>query len=198
MEPTYFAAPAELRDWFAANHETAAELWLGYYKKESSKTSVTWPESVDQALCFGWIDSIRKRIDDDSYMIRFSPRKPSSIWSAVNIARVAELTALGLMQPTGLAAFEKRKAEKSAVYSYEQKNAVALPDEWMAQLQANVAAWAFFQAQTPSYQKGAIRWVLEAKQEPTRLKRLATLIDDSANSRFIPPFKFSTTKPRTE
>ncbi len=196
MEPIYFTTPAELRAWFDANGATAKEMWLGYYKKDSGTASVTWPESVDQALCFGWIDGIRKRIDDERYMIRFTPRKPSSIWSAVNIARVAELTEAGLMMPAGLAAFEKRKEEKSAVYSYEQRDAVALPDAWMAQLQANGAAWGFFQAQTPSYQKGAIRWVLEAKQEATRLKRLATLIDDSANSRFIPPFKFSTTKPR--
>ncbi|MEZ4671023.1 MAG: hypothetical protein R3E39_24225 [Anaerolineae bacterium] len=114
MNPTFFATPAELRRWFELNHESAIELLLGYYKKGSSKPSVTWPESVDQALCFGWIDGVRKRIDDENYTIRFTPRKATSIWSAVNIQRVAELTELGLMQPAGLVAFEKRKQDKSA------------------------------------------------------------------------------------
>jgi uncharacterized protein YdeI (YjbR/CyaY-like superfamily) len=196
MDPLYFPTPADLREWFAANHTTVKEFWLGYYKKESGTPSVTWPESVDQALCFGWIDGLRKGIDGERYMIRFTPRKPSSIWSSVNIQRVAELTAQGLMQPAGLAAFEKRTAEKSSVYGYEQRDQAVLPEEYESQLRANAAAWAYFQGQTPSYRKGAIHWVMSAKQAITRDKRLATLIADSAQERFIPPFKFSTANKR--
>jgi uncharacterized protein YdeI (YjbR/CyaY-like superfamily) len=192
MDPLFFATPDELRAWFAANHTSTAEMWLGYYKKDSGKASVTWPESVDQALCFGWIDGLRKSIDGESYKIRFTPRKSNSTWSAVNIQRVAELTEQGLMQPAGLAAFEKRKAENSVIYSYEQSSESSLPDEYLHQLQANEAVWAFFQAQTPSYQKGAIHWVMSAKKEETRLKRLATLIDDSQQGQFIALYKFST------
>lgn len=196
MDVVFFPTPDDFRAWLEANHQSAQELWVGYYKKDSGRPSISWPESVDQALCFGWIDGIRKRIDDESYKIRFTPRKPSSIWSAVNIARVAELTELGLMQPAGVAAFEKRKEDKSAIYTYEQRDSVSLPEDYERQLKANEAAWAYFQARPPSYQKAALHWVMSAKKEETRLKRLATLIDDSQHGRFIPPFKFSKDNPQ--
>ena len=194
-EATFFATPEQLRAWFEQNHASARELWVGYYKKGSGKPSITWPESVDEALCYGWIDGIRKSVDDTSYTIRFTPRKSTSIWSAVNIRRVGELTELGRMQPDGLAAFAKRKEEKSGIYSHEQRNAAALEPEWEQQFRANQAAWAFFEAQPGSYRKAAIWWVVSAKQEATRRKRLATLIDDSAHGRTVAPL---TRRPTSE
>jgi len=129
LEPTFFPSPADFRTWLEANHDKAQELWVGYYKKRTSKPSITWSESVDQALCFGWIDGIRKSIDADSYMIRFTPRKPDSTWSAVNIKKVQELTEQGLMRPAGIKAFENRKEAKSGIYSYEQREHSALSEE---------------------------------------------------------------------
>lgn len=194
-EAIFFATPADLREWLEHNHATAQELWAGFYKKGTGRPSITWPESVDEALCFGWIDGIRKGIDDTSYTIRFTPRKPSSIWSTVNIRRVGELAELGRMQPAGLAAFAKRKEEKSGIYSHEQRDAAVLEAESEQQFRANQAAWEFFQAQPASYRKAAIWWVVSAKQEVTRHKRLATLIDDSAHSRTIAPL---TRRPKPE
>jgi uncharacterized protein YdeI (YjbR/CyaY-like superfamily) len=182
---TFFKTPADFREWLAAHHDKKQELWVGYYKKDSGKPSITWPESVDQALCYGWIDGIRKSIDDESYKIRFTPRKATSVWSAVNIKRVGELTEQGLMQPTGLAAFEKRKDDKSSIYAYEQRDKAAFSEDHEKQFRANAKAWDWFKASAPSYQKSAIWWVVSAKQEATRLKRLATLIDDSENERRI-------------
>lgn len=193
MNPVYFSTPADLRQWFEKNHDSEQELWVGYYKKDSGKPSITWPESVDQALCFGWIDGIRKSIDDQSYKIRFTPRKPTSTWSAVNMRRVDELTKLGLMKPAGLKAFEQRKGEKSGVYSFENQDKAKLPAEFEQQFRANKKAWDFFQKQPPSYQRGASWWVISAKKEETRLKRLATLIDDSQHGRTIAPL---TRKPK--
>lgn len=191
MTPTFFPTPADLRRWFEQHHEAAAELWVGFYKKGSGKASVTWPEVVDQALCFGWIDGIRKGIDDDSYMIRLTPRRPTSIWSAINIQRVAELTEQGLMQPAGLKVFENRKQDKSAVYSFENKDQAKLDPASEVQFQANPAAWEFFQAQAPSYQRAASWWVVSAKKEETRVKRLQSLITESANglrlAQFVSP-----------
>jgi uncharacterized protein YdeI (YjbR/CyaY-like superfamily) len=184
-QPTFFATPAEFRAWFEQHHETARELLVGYYKKGSGRPSITWPESVDQALCFGWIDGIRKRIDDVSYTIRFTPRKQRSNWSAVNIARVQELTSLGLMRQAGLKAFEERLEEKSGIYAYEQRDAAQLSAEYEQQFRANRQAWDFFQSQAGSYRKAAIWWVVSAKKEETRLRRLATLIEDSAQGRTI-------------
>jgi len=183
--PIFFATPAEFRAWLAEHHDRARELWVGFYKKGSGKPSITWPESVDEALCFGWIDGVRKTIDDESYMIRFTPRKPRSNWSAVNIARVAELTAMGRMHPAGLRAFEQRTEERSGVYSYEQRQHAKLDPAYEERFRANAAAWEFFQAQPAGYRRLAIWWVVSAKKEETRLKRLATLIDDSANGRTI-------------
>jgi uncharacterized protein YdeI (YjbR/CyaY-like superfamily) len=184
MNPIFFATPAAFRKWLEKHHAAKAELLVGFYKKDSGKPSITWPESVDQALCFGWIDGVRRRIDDVSYSIRFTPRKSVSNWSAINIARVAELTRLGLMAPAGLRAFERRREEKSAIYAYENKVRTLAPaDE--KRFRANRKAWTFFTAQAPSYQRVAIYWVTSAKREETRERRLATLIDDSANGRRI-------------
>ena len=176
-----------MRKWFAAHHSSVPELWVGFYKKDSGKPSITWPQSVAEALCFGWIDGIRKSIDEVSYKIRFTPRKPHSTWSAVNIKLARELVDQGLMLPSGLKAFEARKEYRSGIYSYEQRSP-ELPDEYGKKLKKNLVAWKFFQAQAPSYRK-AINWyVLSAKREETRLKRLATLIEYSAKGQRIPPF----------
>ena len=188
MKPTFFPTPADFREWLERHHPTAGELLVGFYKKGSGRPSITWPESVDEALCFGWIDGVRRTIDDESYSIRFTPRRPRSNWSAVNIRRVAELTKLGRMRPAGLRAFEARDPKRSAIYSFEQrKEAQKLSPEYQATLEANKKAWAFFQSQAPYYQRTASWWVMSAKKEETRLKRLATLIDDSAHGRRIGP-----------
>jgi len=179
ITPRFFATPAEFRAWFDEHHETAAELLVGFYKKGSGKPSITWPEAVDEALCVGWIDGVRKRIDAERYSIRFTPRKLRSIWSAVNIGRVAELTSLGRMRAAGLAAFEKRSAEKSAIYAYEQRDSAQLDEAHERQFRANQRAWDWFQAQAPWYRRTATWWVVSAKKEETRLKRLATLIECS-------------------
>jgi uncharacterized protein YdeI (YjbR/CyaY-like superfamily) len=185
--PTFFATPADWRSWLEANHDTATELLVGLYKKGSGRPSITWPESVDQALCFGWIDGVRKRIDDESYTIRFTPRKPTSTWSAVNIKRVKELAEMGLMYPAGLKAYEARADEKSAIYSYEQRHHAALEEAEEQQFRANPKAWEWFQGQAPSYRKAALWWVVSAKQEATRARRLAALIKDSAAGKPVPP-----------
>ena len=185
MKPTFFEAPAALRTWFQKHHDERTELWVGFHKKGSGKPSITWPESVDEALCFGWIDGVRKRIDDISYVIRFTPRKPSSIWSAVNVNRVAELTGLGLMQPEGFRAFEHRKEARSGIYSYEQKTAARLDDADVKRFRANKKAWEFFQAQPPGYKQLMIWRVISAKKVETRVKRLEVLIAESARGRRV-------------
>jgi uncharacterized protein YdeI (YjbR/CyaY-like superfamily) len=185
----FFATPAAFRDWLTQHHATAAELWVGFYKKGSGRPSITWPEAVDEALCVGWIDGLRKSIDAERYRNRFTPRKPRSTWSAVNIARVAELTAQGRMQPAGLAAFAQRSEARSGIYSHEQPKDLTLSAADEEQFRANPTAWAFFQAQPPSYRHSALHWVLSAKQEPTRQKRITTLIDDSANGLRIAPLR---------
>jgi uncharacterized protein YdeI (YjbR/CyaY-like superfamily) len=189
MKPTFFSDPSKFRKWLEKNHDKEQELLVGFYKKGSGKPSITWPESVDEALCFGWIDGVRKSIDDESYTIRFTPRKPGSIWSVVNIGKVKELTKKGLMHPAGLAAFEKRKEHKSAVYSFEQKE-ISLGD-YEKQLKANKKAWSFWTAQPPSYRKAASWWVISAKQETTRLKRLSTLIADCEAGQRIAPLRWT-------
>ena len=175
-EPVFFATPLLFRRWLAKHHASAAELWVGYWKVSSGQKSVTWPESVDEALCVGWIDGVRKRIDDERYVIRFSPRKPSSIWSAVNIARVQTLEAQGRLHDAGGAAFAARRDNKSAVYSFEQPS-VELPDAYTTLLRANRKAWAHFEARAPSYRKAVMWWIVSAKQEATRRRRLAMLIE---------------------
>ncbi len=189
MTPKFFKTPADWRKWLERNHDKAEELWVGFYKKDSGKPSITWPESVDGALCFGWIDGVRKSIDEVSYMIRFTPRKPSSVWSAINLKRVEELTKLGLMHESGLKVFQSRDPKKSGQYSFEQEKPQQLDEAYEKKLRANKRAWKFFQAQPPWYQRTSSFWVMSAKQEETRLRRLAILIDDSAHERSISPLK---------
>ena len=180
----FFKTPSDFRKWLATHHASETELWVGFYKKDSGKASINWPQSVDEALCFGWIDGIRKSIDDSSYKIRFTPRRQRSIWSAVNIKRVADLSQQRLMQEPGLKAFAARQEYRSGIYSYEQRSP-ELPAPYAKKLKKNAAAWKFFQAQPPSYRKNVYWWVVSAKQEETRLKRLDKLIDDSAHGRRI-------------
>ena len=187
MRPTYFATPADFRAWFEKNHLAVEELLVGFYKRGSGKPSITWPESVDQALCFGWIDGIRRNVSEDAYSIRFTPRKKTSTWSAINVARVAELTRLGLMSPAGTSAFERRSAKKTAIYAYEQRAAAALTSLEESALRKNTRASTFFDAQAPWYRRTATHWVVSAKQEATRARRLAVLIACSAEARHIPP-----------
>ena len=186
MAITFFASPAEFRAWLGEHHDRASELWVGFFKRATGRPTLTWQESVDEALCFGWIDGLRKRADEVSYTIRFTPRKSDSTWSAVNVARVEALIEQGRMQPAGLAAFEKRRGNRSGIYSYEQRRDV-LEEPYGSILREDRAAWEFFQAQPPWYRKAAGWWVVSAKREETRLKRLAQLIEDSAHGRTIPP-----------
>lgn len=184
MKPTFFPTPNAFRKWLEKNHETKTELLVGFYKRDSGKPSITWPESVDCALSFGWIDGVRHRIDDDSYTIRFTPRRRGSIWSAVNIKRVAELEKEGLMTDAGRRAFEARDEKKSAIYAYE-KAPQTLPPEMEKKFRANKKAWAWYSEQAPWYRRVTTHWVVSAKKEETRERRLATLIEDSAQERRI-------------
>jgi uncharacterized protein YdeI (YjbR/CyaY-like superfamily) len=179
-KPTFFATPADLRRWFAKNAASTPELLVGFHRKGSGKPSITWPESVDEALCVGWIDGVRRRIDDTSYTIRFTPRRPGSIWSAINIAKVKELTAAGRMKPAGLAAFAARQDDRSAIYSYEQRKSAAFSPDQEKRFRRSGKAWRFFSAQPPGYRRQATFWVVSAKKEETRARRLATLIAVSA------------------
>lgn len=179
MKPRFFKTPAAFRKWLATNHHKAKELHVGFYKKSSGKPSITWPESVDEALCFGWIDGIRRTIDDESYVIRFSPRRPESIWSAVNIRNVERLIKEKRMMPAGLRAYEQRKEYRSGIYSYEQRPA-ELVEPYASQFRRNKAAWKFFQAQPPYYRKMMTWFIVSAKTEDTRMKRLNILIEASA------------------
>jgi uncharacterized protein YdeI (YjbR/CyaY-like superfamily) len=179
----YFTSPEELGDWFDANHDTATELWLGSYKKATGKPTVTWSEAVDAALCVGWIDSVRYSLDPERSAQRFTPRRKGSNWSAVNIAKVKTLTEEGRMKPAGLAAFEARTEERSAIYSYERRHLAALAPDEDAAFRASEDAWDRFQALPPSYRQTAIYWVVTAKKPETRVRRLATLIEDSAAGR---------------
>ncbi len=178
MEPTFFATQADFRAWLKENHLSHKELLVGFYKKDSGIPSMTWPESVDQALCFGWIDGVRKSRDEVSYTIRFTPRKPTSIWSSINIAKVEKLTEKGFMMPEGIAAFELRKAHKSSIYSYE-KEEVPLSTEYEEIFKKEKKAWAFFTKQPPGYKRQMIHRIMDAKQERTRLVRLEKLINNS-------------------
>jgi len=186
-DPHFFADAAALRAWFEENHETEPEIFIGYWKKGSGETGVTHPQAIEQALCFGWIDSVGRRIDERSYQVRFTPRRKGSVWSEANITKMAELEERGLLHPAGRRAFEARRADRVGVYSYEQ----AAPSEFdagqTARMQAEPAAWEWFQAQSPSYRRAATHWVLSAKRADTRERRLAQLIADSAAGRRVPP-----------
>jgi len=185
LKPIFFPTSADFRAWLEKNHKLEQEVIVGFYKKVSGKPSLTWPESVDAALSYGWIDGVRNSIDATSYAIRFTPRKPSSTWSAINLRRVAELTRQGLMRPGGIKAFEARRDDKSAIYSYEQRHNPRLSPDYEKQFQANRTAWEYFQARPPWYRRTATYYVISAKQEETRQRRLAELIRDSEAGRSI-------------
>ena len=184
MDVKFFKTPAAFRKWLAANHAKAKELWVGFYKKSSGKPSIDWPESVDEALCFGWIDGIRKSVDEESYKIRFTPRKPGSIWSNVNVRNVERLIKEKRMQPAGLKAYEFKKEYRYGIYAYEQRSP-ELVEPYAGQFRKNKAAWKFFEAQPPGYRKMMNWYVVSAKQEETRLKRLKQLIEHSAQGKRI-------------
>lgn len=189
MRPVFFPTQQELRSWFEQHHETADELWVGVYKKRSGRPSIAWPEAVDEALCFGWIDGIRKSVDDDSYANRFTPRKPRSHWSAKNTRRFHELEEEGRVRPPGRRAFEERLEDRAAVYSYEQRYEVTLDPGFERRFRAKEKAWTWFEAQPKGYRSTALFWVMSAKKPETRERRLATLIDDSTRGRRVPPLR---------
>lgn len=186
MAPRFFKTPAVLRKWFEKNHDKQDELWVGFYKKDSGKTAVTYKEALDLALCFGWIDGIKKKVDEESYTNRFTPRRKGSNWSDINIRRVNELIKAGQMHEAGLAAFRGRKKEKTGAYAYQKKD-VTLDAEYEKKLKANKKAWADFSKRPPGYRRLCALWVMEAKREETRERRLATLIECSAKGEKIPP-----------
>ena len=184
-EPIFFASPQEFYDWLEKHHETETEVYVGFYKTHTGKRAMSWSESVDQALCFGWIDTRANSIDEDRYMQRFTPRKPGSNWSRINVEKVAKLSEAGLMRPAGLAAFERRTDEKTGVYSFERNGEAALPPEYEQRLRADAAAAEYFDSRPPWYRRTAIHLVVSAKREETRERRLAQLIEDSAAGRDI-------------
>lgn len=184
-EPIFFATPSAFRNWLKKNHASSREQWIGFHRKASARPSITWPESVDEALCVGWIDGLRKTIDTESYKIRFTPRKKESNWSAVNIARVQELTEQGRMQPAGLAAFALRKEAKSGIYAYENRKTAVLDTADEKRFRSERKAWAFFQQQPTGYRQKAIWYVVTGKQEETRRRRLEKLIAESEAERRI-------------
>ena len=185
MEAHFFETPEAWRAWLEAHHDSETEVEVGFHRRASGLPSITWSESVDEALCFGWIDGVRRGIDETSYRIRFTPRKRRSTWSKVNIEKVAELTGKGRMRPAGIAAFEARTEDKSAIYSYERPQ--ALPPEYEERLRADAGAWEWFSGRSPSYRRMAAHWVASAKREATRERRLAQLIECSAAGRPVPP-----------
>jgi uncharacterized protein YdeI (YjbR/CyaY-like superfamily) len=184
-KPTFFPTLERWRAWLKANHAKKQELWVGFYKRDSGRPSITWPESVDGALAFGWIDGVRKSMDAESYVIRFTPRKTTSNWSAVNIKRVGELEAEGLMHESGLRAFRERSEKRSAIYAYEQRHEIVLAEPFAKRLAANAKASRFFAARPTWYRKTATYWVMSAKRDETREKRFATLLADSAAGKTI-------------
>ena len=182
-KPTYFPAETDFRSWLAANHETAPELLVGFWKKGSGKASIDWPQARDQALCFGWIDGVRRSLGEEAYTIRFTPRRKGSIWSKVNVARYEALTAKGAMTAAGKRAYEENK-HKSGLYSYEKPLASLTMDEEKL-FRGNKVAWGHWEGQPPGYRKLVLNWITTAKKPETRAKRLATLIEDSAVGRRI-------------
>jgi uncharacterized protein YdeI (YjbR/CyaY-like superfamily) len=187
MDTIFFPTAADWRAWLQANHETESEVFVGIYKRASGKACPTWAELVDQALCFGWIDGVRRGLSDDAYAIRFTPRKQTSTWSAVNIKRFGELREAGVVAPAGHAAFERRREDRTGIYSYEQRRQATLPPELEERLRGNAQAWEYFSAQPPWYRRTATHWVTSAKRPETRERRLNQLIEDSAAGRAIKP-----------
>jgi uncharacterized protein YdeI (YjbR/CyaY-like superfamily) len=185
--PVFFASAAEFRAWLGAHANTACDLTVGFYKVSSGRSSLTWPESVDEALCVGWIDGVRKRVDEQAYQIRFTPRRQGSIWSTVNVTKVEALIAQGRMKPAGLAAYRQKVERKTGVYSYEQEDALKLAPEELQAFKRDKAAWAFFQKTPPSYRRTMIHWLVSAKQSATRARRLAKFIGScAAGVRLLP------------
>ena len=184
MKPTFFKTPGDLRRWLERNHASATELWIGMYKKASGKGGVTYREALDEALCFGWIDGVRKRLDEKAFVQRFTPRRPNSYWSAVNITRAEELTEAGRMHAGGLSAFERRDRDKAGKYSFERQNA-KLDQGMEKRFRANPRAWAFFESQPAGYRRLIAHWVTSAKREETRQRRLETLIKESSARRRV-------------
>jgi uncharacterized protein YdeI (YjbR/CyaY-like superfamily) len=180
-EPIFFDSAEAFYAWLEDNHDTQAEIWVGYWKKRTGRPSLTWSQAVDQALCFGWIDGVLQSIDEQSHRQRFTPRKPTSNWSKVNVEKVARLKADGKMRPAGLAAFERRAPGESDAYSFERRHEAAFEPDQEKRFRANKKAWGFWEAQPPSYRTAATHWVTSAKRPETRDKRLRELIDDSAN-----------------
>jgi uncharacterized protein YdeI (YjbR/CyaY-like superfamily) len=191
QQHTFFASPALFRKWLGKNHEKESELLVGFHKRDSGRASMTWPESVAEALCFGWIDGIRRRIDDDSYSIRFTPRKPTSIWSTVNTNKMRELIADGFAHPAGMRAFERRSEDKSAIYAYENRHSAVLDPASAREFKRHKAAWKFFESCPPWYKRTAIWRIISAKRAETRAKRLAELIACCAAGRSIPTLALS-------
>ena len=189
MKPIYFGSAAEFRAWLEEHHATEPAVLVGYWKKRTGKPSLTWSEAVDEALCFGWIDSVAKGVDEQRRMQRFSPRKPTSNWSLVNVRKVEALRAAGKMRPAGEAAFARRRTDKTGVYSFEQRDEAAFTAEQLAQFQAHPQAWAYWEARPPGYRRQATWWVISAKREETRARRLAALIEDCAAGRAIKPLR---------
>lgn len=192
MEPrdvTYFESPGHFREWLEAHHGERDDLWVGYWKKATQRSSLTWEESVDEALCFGWIDGIRKRVDEHAYTIRFTQRRAGSTWSVRNIARYAELRRTDRIEPAGAAAYLIRTEENSGTYAYEQAISTTLSREFLAQLSSNDAAWTDWQSRPPGYREQVSHWIMSAKREATRERRLATLIEDSAAARKVKPLR---------
>jgi uncharacterized protein YdeI (YjbR/CyaY-like superfamily) len=184
MDEIYFKSTTEFRDWLEEHHDTAEEVWVGLYKKKSKKVGITYTEALDEGLCYGWIDGLRKSVDDERWKIRFSPRTSKSIWSQVNLKRIKELIDEDRVQPPGMKAYEERDESLTNQYSFERENA-ELSKEFEAQFRANEKAWQYFQDQRPSYRKQTIWWVISAKRESTRQRRLEELIDSSANGVWI-------------
>jgi len=182
--PVFFASANALHKWFQKNYDKAVDLWIGFYSVKSGRKAATYKEALDEALCFGWIDGIRKNVDGDSYAIRFTPRKKKSIWSNVNTKRMNELIKEKRVQPSGLAAFKERVDDKTGIYSFEQ-DSHKLSSQFEKKFKSNKKAWKFFISNAPWYQRTSIHWVMSAKQEATSLKRLETLINDSENERTL-------------
>jgi uncharacterized protein YdeI (YjbR/CyaY-like superfamily) len=194
MDVTFFETPSAFRAWLREHHADVDMLWVGFYKKATGRPSIDWPQSVDEALCFGWIDGLRKSIDDESYRIRFTPRRPGSVWSARNIQRAEELTRLGRMEVPGLAAYGRRSEEKSRRYSFDQTQA-DLGAEMEAEFRRHAEAWAYFQSQPPGYRRTSTRWVIQAQRPETRTRRLAELIRHSAAGERLPQLRRPTKRP---
>ncbi len=195
VDPIFFPGPDAFRAWLKENHASAQELWVGFWKRATGRPSLTWSESVDQAICYGWIDAVRRSLGDEAYAIRFTHRKAGSTWSAVNVRKAEELMARGLMRPAGLEVFAGRDPARTNLYSYERERA-ALTAEEEAEFRANEKAWADFQRRPPSYRKPALHWIASAKQPATRRRRFEQLIQCSEEGIPVPPMRVG--KPRED